>query len=382
MSLDLTVCLTPADTLNYPEGGGHLWVFLNWALGLKALGCRPIWLERFPMKLAPAKALANVLALKQNLEFAGMGDSLALYSDSHDKLPVELKGLCLDLDTASKADLLLDLQYTLPAEIVGRFSRSALVDIDPGLLQIWMTDRKFMTAAHDVYFSIGETVGAAGSNIPDCGVRWNYTPPPVSLEHWPPAKTTDGGRYTTVAHWYYGEMNRQGETFNNDKRVSFMEYLSLPQTVDAPLELALCLGDSDDPADPERLLWEENGWYVRHSWDVTGGPFDYQRYIQESRGEFSCAKPSCMRLQNAWVSDRTLCYLASGKPAIVQYTGASRILPEAAGLFRFRTLAEAAAAIERVEADYENQCRLARALAEEHFDARKVVTAVLKKAFA
>ena len=107
---------------------------------------------------------------------------------------------------------------------------------------------------------------------------------------------------------------------------------------------------------------------------------DYQRYIQSSRGEFSCAKPSCVRLQNAWVSDRTLCYLASGKPAVVQHTGASRFLPDAAGLFRFSTLDEAAKQLEIVAADYDRQCQLGRALAEEYFDARKVAAQLLEQA--
>ena len=91
-------------------------------------------------------------------------------------------------------------------------------------------------------------------------------------------------------------------------------------------------------------------------------------------------KPACVRLQNAWVSDRTLCYLASAKPAVVQHTGPSRFLPEAAGMFRFRNLQEAARCLEQVAGDYERQCRLARALAEEHFDARKVVGRLLERA--
>jgi hypothetical protein len=87
-------------------------------------------------------------------------------------------------------------------------------------------------------------------------------------------------------------------------------------------------------------------------------------------------------LENAWISDRTLCYLASGKPAVVQYTGPSRFLPDAAGLFRFRDLEEAARYLEMAAADYERQCGLARALAEEYFDARKVVGRVLELALA
>jgi len=354
-------------------------MFLNWALGLQELGCNVLWLEPLPEGASPAKLLANLLTLKRNLTKFGLADSIALFFESGAQLPEELDGLCMNLDAAAEADVLLDLQYALSEKVVTRFARSALVDLDPGLLQIWMSQHKFATARHDIYFSIGETVGKPKSGLPDCEITWHYTPPPVSLEHWSSTKVAPDARYTTVAHWYYGEMEWNGETFNNDKRTSFYDYLSLPGLVSAGLEIALCSGDADDQ---EKLLWEQNGWKIQDAWEVASTPNDYQYYIEHSRGEFSCAKPSCMRLQNAWVSDRTLCYLASGKPAIVQHTGPSRILPNAAGMFRFCDLKEAATAIEKVESDYENQCRLARALAEQHFDAKKVVAGVLEKALA
>jgi hypothetical protein len=125
---------------------------------------------------------------------------------------------------------------------------------------------------------------------------------------------------------------------------------------------------------------QDRGWRVRDAWEITGTPWGYRRYIQSSLGEFSCAKPSYVRLQNAWISDRTLCYLASGKPAVVQYTGASRFLPDREGLFRFRDIEEAAICLDLAASDYERQCRLARMLAEEYFDARKVVARVLERA--
>ena len=109
---------------------------------------------------------------------------------------------------------------------------------------------------------------------------------------------------------------------------------------------------------------------------------DYRTYIQRSRAELSCAKPSCALLANAWISDRTICYLASAKPAVVEHTGPSRFLPEAKGLLRFRDIGEAAAAIEAVEADYDRHSRLARELAEEHFDGEKVLRRVLELALA
>jgi len=127
------------------------------------------------------------------------------------------------------------------------------------------------------------------------------------------------------------------------------------------------------------LLWDQ-GWRVRDSVAVASTPWDYQRYIQDSRGEFSCAKAHCIRLQNAWVSDRTLCYLATAKPAIVQYTGPSRILPHCEGLFRFKDPGEAAAHVRTALNDYERHCRSARALAEEHFDAKNVLRSVLERA--
>jgi hypothetical protein len=203
----------------------------------------------------------------------------------------------------------------------------------------------------------------------------------VALEWWPVCQSPTGAAFTTVSHW---ATSREwvcfgGESYHNDKRTGFLPFLDLPRRTSQPLELALCL--ADDGGEERRSL-EEKGWIVRHAYEVASTPQDYQRYIQGSRGEFSCAKPSCVRLQNAWVSDRTLCYLASGKPAVVRHTGPSRFLPDAAGLFRFSDPAEAARCLERVAADYDRQCRLARALAEEHFDARNVVRRVLERALA
>ena len=106
----------------------------------------------------------------------------------------------------------------------------------------------------------------------------------------------------------------------------------------------------------------------------------YRAYIQKSRGEFSCAKPSCMKFQNAWISDRTLCYLASGKPAVVQNTGPSSFLPNGEGLFRFSTMEEAVAAFSAINADYERHCRAARAVAEAYFDAKQVLADMLNAA--
>jgi hypothetical protein len=369
------VCLS-ANTLSYPEGGGHLWIYLEWALGLRALGCRVLWLETVERNTPADEVRTLVASLKGRLEPFGLADSLALCSEDGEPLPLEAGGAEPDLD----ADLLLNLQYSTSPRIVERFRRSALIDIDPGLLQTWMAGGTVNVARHSVYFSIGETVGQPGAGFPNLGLEWHHTPPCVALDWWPVAPAAADAAFTTISHWYEDEwVEEAGEWYRNDKRTGFLPYLALPRRTSQPLELALCLA-SDEEEDRQLLL--EHGWRLRHSYAVTSTPAEYQRYIQGSRGEFSCAKPSYVRLNTAWVSDRTVCYLASGKPVVVEHTGPSRYLPDAEGMFRFRNVEEAAAQLEAIAADYERQCRLARALAEEYFDARKVVGRVLERALA
>ena len=375
--MSLTVWLS-ARTLQHSKAGGHFWVYLNWALGLRALGCDVVWLEPIDPNIPVPEARAMIGALKTNLESYGLDKSVALCSWTGEPISSDIKEACLDLEDAGKADLFLNLAYDIPLTIVGRYRRSALVDIDPGLTQIWMSKAEIKVARHDMYFTIGETVGKPGARFPDCGLEWHYTPPCVALDWWPSVPAGHDASFNTVSHWYMDEwIEDQENVFRNDKRAGFLPFLDLPRHTTQPLELALCLSADEED---ERAMLQKRGWNVQDSWKVTSTPQDYQRYIQNSLGEFSCVKPSCVYLQNAWISDRTLCYLASGKPAVVQDTGPSRFLPEDAGLFRFRDIQEAARCLKRVTADYEQQCKLARALAEEFFDAQKVVKRVLERA--
>ncbi len=375
--MSITVCLG-TSTIRYPQGGGHLWVFLNWALGLRASGCQVIWLET--IRPNNSKNKERLAALKTHLEPYGFAESVALCSRSNEPLPHDFTEECLDLNAAAEADLLLNLYYGLPSKVVERFRRSALVDIDPGLLQLWVSSGEMFLPRHDLYFTIGETVGQSESRFPDCGLQWLYTPPCVALDWWPTCQASESAPFTTVSHWNAGQGMKDGdEAYSNDKRTGFLPFLDLPRWTTQPLELALCLG-ADEAG--ELLMLQKQSWKVRHSWEVTSTPQDYQHYIQESRGEFSCVKPSYVRLQTAWISDRTLCYLASGKPAVVEHTGPSRFLPDAEGLFRFRNLEEAATALAIANSDYEWHCQQARALAEEHFDAQKICRRVLDQALA
>jgi hypothetical protein len=357
------------NTLSYLEGAGQLWIHLNWALSLVDAGCRVTWVE-----LAETSEIeANAAALQQRLAPFGLADALRILVPDDRAPRSDLSVPLATRDALAEADVLLNFCYWLPEAWVGAARRSALVDIDPGLLQIWIAEGDMVVAPHDYWFSIGETVGTPDARFPDCGLTWNYTPPPVHLPSWPAGGPPTGDAFTTVTHWWEGWMAFQGEEYPNDKRTSFLEFVDVPRLSGIAVELATSLEDEDD-----RVLLEGQGWRLRDSASVRS-PGDYHDYVRQSRGEFSCAKPSCMRLQNAWVSDRTICYLASGRPAVVQHTGPSRILDGENGVVRFHTPAEAAAALRAVDANYDEHARAARALAEKTFDGARVVGAILER---
>jgi hypothetical protein len=365
-----------AKTINCLNAGGNFWVYLNWALGLRSLGCDVTWLETVNPNTPPA-TLQNLLHhLKIRLKEYGF-QSISLCPWNDDPLSPAATAGCINVESSAGADLLVNMVYGIPSTVVSRFRRAVLIDIDPGLTQIWVSKGQIHLAPHDIYFTIGETVGRTEAPIPNCGLEWRYTPPCIALDWWPVHAASEKSSFSTVSHWHMDEwIEDENGWYKNDKRSGFLPFIDLPRRTNHSLELALCMKDGED--DWKTML--KRGWKVRNALKIASTPQDYQHYIQKSRGEFSCAKPSCIRLRNAWISDRTLCYLASGKPAVVQHTGPSQFLPECEGLFRFRDMAEATQYLDIAESDYDQQCRFARRLVEQHFDARKVVKKLLQDA--
>ena len=259
------------------------------------------------------------------------------------------------------------------------FHRTALIDIDPGLLQFWISRGQLHVANHDSYFTIGEGVARSCVRISNGSRRWLHSRPAVCLEQWPCTFDPHCDTFTTVSTWDSSDwVVDRDEIYENTKRVAFLAFADLPQITRQPLELALFLRTARDMEDRKNL--ENCGWRVRRAPEVAGAPESYQRYIQRSRGEFSCAKPSYIKLQTSWISDRTLCYLASGKPVVIQHTGPSSFLPCGEGVFRFSTLQQAADALDAVNADYARHSKAARQIAETYFDAKQVAREILNKA--
>jgi glycosyltransferase involved in cell wall biosynthesis len=362
------VVLSTVRLLEFYEGGGHFWVYMQYANALRRIGCEVHLLDS-SIWCADAPDRERLADFRQRVARYGV-ERVVVGGDAAGTPAREL---------VANADLLLNFNYHLGADVVSAAPRSALVDIDPGLLQIWIRDGLIAPAPHDVHLTTGETVGTPSSPIPECGIDWVHIRPAVSLDLWPYAHEPDAEAFTTVSTWWSERdyVGSQDDYYDNTKRTAFWEFIDLPRHTHQPLEVALFLADGDE-GDQREL--EEHGWRVRHSREVAGSPEAYHTYVQSSRGELSWAKASCMRLQNAWVSDRTLCYLASGKPVVVQDTGPSSYLPSGEGMFRFSTTAEAAAALEAINEDYERHSRLARRLAEEYFDAAAVVRSMLEAA--
>ena len=382
-----TVVLSASNVANFPDGGGHFWVYLQYVLGLRQLGCDVYWLEGFPTKGRTEREAAALATFRARTEAYGLGGKVALYLAHNDGLSPELptEYLVMSRDEAEAvyegADLLLNFHYAISPGLLARFRCTALVDIDPGLLQFWISRGQLNVPRHDVYFTLGENVGTPGGKIPDCGLRWQHIRPAVCLERWPSVTDPACEAFTTVSIWDSSDWIVDAEeTYENTKRVAFLEFADLPRLTKQPLELALFLRTERDLADGRDL--EGRGWRIRHSREVAAKPEMYQTYIQRSRGEFSCAKRSCMKFQNAWVSDRTLCYLASGKPVVVQDTGPSALLPNGDGMFRFSTAEQAVRAFDVINSDYERHGRAARRIAESLFDAQAVVKEILSRALA
>ena len=278
------------------------------------------------------------------------------------------------LDVAEAADLLINIGGHLTLEKVKhRFRRKVYFDDDPAFTQFWHAGGNPgpHLEDHDFYFTVGENIGSATCFIPTGDIRWRPMRPPVVLEHWPVSSEGDRNRFTTIATWRgpYGPIQYGSRTFGL-KVHEFRKFITLPERASQAFEIALNI----HPADEKDLnLLYRHGWQLVTPKVIVPDPCAFRRYVQTSGAEFSVAQGIYVETESGWFSDRTVRYLASGKPALVQDTGFSRNYPVGDGLVPFRTLDQAVASAERVSRDYDGHCRAARALAEEYFDSDKVL---------
>jgi hypothetical protein len=276
-----------------------------------------------------------------------------------------------------QADLLLNLGGVCWLPEFERCRRRALVDMDPFFTQIGQFGLEGIER-YQARFSYGHNIGRPDCGIPADGYDWLATVPPVVTEAWQEAAARPApahAPFTTIASWTaYGAVTHEGEEYGQKDR-EFLALLELPRRIPQSLEIAL--SGADDAA---RRTLIEAGWSVRDAGEVTANPAAYQDYIADSRGEFSVAKHAYVKTRSGWFSDRSVCYLAAGRPVVLQDTGIGEWLPVGSGVLCFRSPDEAAACLEAVDAAYPHHCRAARALAERYFDYRVALPALLERA--
>lgn len=382
----MKVAVVSGAIANKSLNGGEAWVRLSWARALQRLGFATYFVEHigrghctsFNGELTDFHESANLSYFREVTDRFGLaGKAGLIYEQGREFFGLGMNDL---RELSASADVLINISGHLPVELLESLScRKVWVDIDPGFTQCWHAagDAGALVAGHDFYFTIGENIGTRQCDIPTGGLEWRHTRQPVVLDDWPVAPATDRQRFTTIASWRgsFGQLQYQGRTFGS-KVHEFRKFIELPARAKQPFEIALNI----HPGDQKDLdLLQRWGWRIINPSDVASHPADFRQYVQNSAAEFSVAQGIYVETNSGWFSDRTVRYLASGKPALVQETGFSQNLPVGEGLVAFRTLDEAIAGARSIATNYDQHCAAARKVAEAYFDSDKILIRMLEE---
>jgi hypothetical protein len=348
--------------------GGAIWAVLQYVLGLRRLGHEVLLVEevdeaRFAAAAPRFAAVAGAFGLAPDAALLCRGTS-RIAGAPRARL---LRG----------ADLLLNLSGTLTDEdVLARVAVRAFVDLDPGFTQLWHAAEGVDLGfdRHERFVTIGRAIGTAACAVPTCGRTWITTPQPIVLDHWPVAVVARDEALTTVGHWRsYGSVHHGGVHYGQ-KAHALRPLLGVPRRAGARFRLALGIhpGERDDLAALHR-----HGWELADPDAVAGTPADYRSFVQGSWAEFGLAKLGYVASRCGWFSDRSVCYLASGRPVVAHDTGFGAWLPTGEGVLPFATAGDVAAAVDALRGDYAGHRRAARELAETFFAADRVLPELL-----
>jgi len=363
--------------------GGMTWHYLNYVVGLQRLGMEVLFLEdsddyascydpeRHLVSNDPTYGLAYAGAV---LERVNLEEQWA-YFDAHTAAwHGPRAGDALHF--ARSADMLINISGVNPVrDWMLQIPVRVLIDTDPAFTQVkHLQDAGARQRAQSFthYFTFGENFGQPACDVPEDGFDWKPTRQPVVLDLWrKEAPLRESAPFTTVMQWdSYKELRHDGRVYGM-KSASFSPYFDLPRHTTTPLEIAL--GSRDAP----RAQLKENGWGIRDPLEISQTPWTYQAYILRSAGEFAVAKDAYVRTNSGWFSERSACYLAAGRPVILQDTGFSRHLPTGSGLFAFANPEQAVEALDRCASDLRAQAKAAREVARESFDPATILNCLL-----
>jgi hypothetical protein len=406
VSTPLPVAAAIAQRRGY---GGHAFAFLQYLLGLRQLGYRPILIDRLTAEMATdaggrpsaVERDAAIAWFAHVVQYAGLQDSYALLLDDGETIGMTRRELICAIKAAP---CLIDVMgFLADDELLAAAQTRVFLDVDPGFPQLWrQLGQADLFGAHDRHVTLGANIGRPGCGIPDCGVDWIATRPPIVLDRCgappssPPPRAPVAAvarrapisscapsmprapfTFTSVGTWRgpYDPVEHDGRTLG--LRVhEFRKFASLPRQVEACFRLALDI----DPADHRDAdLLRENGWQLQEPRTLAGTPEAYRRFIADSAAEIAIAKNMYVATDSGWFSDRSACFLASGRPVLCQDTGFGEPLPRDEGIVAFASLEQAAEGARRITGEWRAHARAAREIAAELFDSRKVLGELLTK---
>jgi hypothetical protein len=338
-----------------PYQGGAAWAVLQYVLGLQRLGHTVTFVE--PIEDVSAQSIRY---LRDVCESFGVSGTIVSPTDEFQDF-----------------DLALNLSGLLPAAAINAIPVRVYVDLDPGFNQIWHSqgiDRGF--DGHSHFVTVGQAIGEDACAVPTESRVWVHTLPPVVLHEWTPRQEVNSEAFTTVANLRsYGSLAWNGLVLGQ-KVHSLRQLTNLPRRTGHPFVLAMTV-HANEHTDLAAL--EEAGWQIADPREVAGTPQQYRDFVTGSRAEIGIAKSGYVASRCGWFSDRSACYLASGRPVVAQDTGFSSFLPSGEGLLTFVDEDAAVEAVEKVTIDYERHSRAARRLAIDWLDSDRVLTKLLDR---
>ena len=364
--------------------GGVAWDYLQYVEWFRQLGHDVLYLE--DTEMWPYDPINNTVSAdcSYNVSYLrGVMDKLcpgALWAyrnapdgSYHGLTETETKAFCADTDVFLNVS---GCSWLRPE--YARVPKKIFLDSDPMFTQVALAQGKQdvveRVRAHDFHFTFAENIGSKNCRVPAAGLDWLPTRQPIVLDWWHVPKQPPQDVFTTVMNWVsYKECEYGGETWGQ-KDVEFLKFIGLPQRTDQKLEIAMGMGPGMKR--PTELL-QKRGWRIIEPSEHLPDPWTYRDYLGKSKGEWSIAKEGYVKSRSGWFSCRSACYLALGRPCVLEDTGWSAVYPTGSGLFAFSTMEEAVAGIKHANANYAAQSAAARRLAEELFDARKVLARML-----
>jgi hypothetical protein len=378
----VTIFLGCGFAAKYREGGGNFSVPLQWMLGLRRLKPNAIWLELLPATNNPRADQAKIDNFQRQLRAHGLADQYCLLyqnpaSDTHDLSSMRCIGISKRalLDRLAGPNALLNLSYSIHPPLLLQFERKIFCDLDPSEIFYWMTKLEMGQSYHDEFWTIGLNVHARDCQLPKSLLRWNTFYPLVDTKLLQSQPRPPIPKFTTIGQWYWsGAVEVNGKFPDLSKKFAFERYLDIPKHIpEAQFELAMNIAADD----PERTRLEKRGWHIVDPHRVARSAKLYRRYMTGALGEFTAIKGVDVAWRTGWLSDRAAAFLAMGRPAITEDTGARKYLPSESG-FRFvQDADEAEAAIKEVLREWPKFSRQARNCAVEVFDSAENLRRIL-----